>query len=257
MIVNADDLGYTATTTQAILEAFDDGLVSSATIMPTMAGFEEAAARVRERELLGHVGVHLTLTEGVPLTEPLRRCGALCDADGRLRQWRGRSAFVWGPVVRAALAGEVRAQIARCRDHGLPLTHADSHHHVHNEPVLIGIVVRAVRELGVPYLRLSRNCGPMSLPRRLYKFAVNARIRRSGLAGTRRFGDFGAYEAFARTGASTADLSDFELVVHPIFAGDGSVIDRQSGTPLAEMVRRLDLSTALVSYAGLPIAPRL
>src|SRR4051812_23191276 len=78
MIINADDFGYSSSVNAAILKAFEEGLVSSTTVMANMPAFEEACAAAHERKLLGHVGAHLVLTEGETLTEPIRRCRRFC-----------------------------------------------------------------------------------------------------------------------------------------------------------------------------------
>ena len=88
MIVNADDFGLSPRVNQAIVRAFDEGLISSTTVMANMPAFAEASAIARDRGLLDHVGAHLVLTEGDPLTDTMRRCGRFCDADGRFTFWR-------------------------------------------------------------------------------------------------------------------------------------------------------------------------
>ena len=83
MIVNADDFGLSPRVNEAIVRAFDEGLISSTTVMANMPAFAEASAIARDRGLLDHVGAHLVLTEGEPLTDTMRHCRRFCDADGR------------------------------------------------------------------------------------------------------------------------------------------------------------------------------
>src|SRR3954469_11401018 len=92
MIINADDFGYSSSVNRAILQAFDEGLVSSATLMSNMPGFEEACVFAHERNLLAYVGGHLVLSEGQPLTERMRRCRRFCDLSGHFSR-EGRRAF--------------------------------------------------------------------------------------------------------------------------------------------------------------------
>ena len=113
MIVNADDLGASAERNAAIAEAFERGLITSASLLPNGPAFDDAVALVAGRV----VGVHLNLTEGLPLTAPIAR---FCDADGYFRPWRGRELVVaLRPRERRAVTRELGAQVERCRLAGI------------------------------------------------------------------------------------------------------------------------------------------
>jgi predicted glycoside hydrolase/deacetylase ChbG (UPF0249 family) len=254
MIINADDFGYSASVNRAILQAFDDGLVSSATLMANMPGFEEASALAHERKLIMHVGAHLVLSEGQPLTERMRQCRRFCDAAGRFVP--SRRAF-WLSNQQIEIVGiELRAQIERCRRGGLVVTHLDSHHHVHNQPAIGRVVIQLARELGVAHVRLARNCGRGIGPiRRAYKAYLNHQIVRTGLARTRYFGVVDDYLHLRRHGTSGAELADFEVMTHPVFGDDGNLVEGLApGTPLRDLVTRLEGYESAVSFAGVKYA---
>ena len=67
IIVNADDFGMSAEANRAIVEAFENNVISSTTLMTNMPGFEEACELAHRRRLLGKIGLHLNLTSGYPL----------------------------------------------------------------------------------------------------------------------------------------------------------------------------------------------
>ena len=50
----------------------------------------------------------------------------------------------------ADVAEEFRTQISQCRAGGLPLSHADSHHHMHEEWGILSIAMRVCREMEIP-----------------------------------------------------------------------------------------------------------
>ncbi len=253
MIVNADDFGRSTVRNAAVVRAFEEGLVSSATVMPTMSGFDEAVALAHAGRLLARVGVHLTLTAGEPLTEGVRRCRRFCDAQGRFTKWRGATrAWRLSSTERHAVLAELRAQIERARAAGLPVTHVDSHHHVHNEWAIGGLVVRVARESRIPYVRLARNCGPgIGVAARGYKRLFNSRVRRSGLAATRYFGDVDDWLWLARTGASTSELDDFELMTHPVLDTEGVLVDPEvRGEPLARLLAQVPPARAAVPFGA-------
>jgi predicted glycoside hydrolase/deacetylase ChbG (UPF0249 family) len=250
MIINADDFGYSASVNQAILQAFDHGLISSTTVMANMPAFEEACAVAHERKLLGHVGAHLVLSEGEPLTERIRRCPRFCDESGFFSPRSGR-AFRLSALETAGVREEMRAQIERCRSQGLPVTHLDSHHHVHNEPAIGRIVSQLAREQGVPYVRLARNCGPgIDLKRRLYKSYLNRHLERLGLARTRYFGVVDDYLFLEQHGVPPGEREDFEVMTHPIFDERGVLVDSLAPEhSLQDLVTKLGGYASAVSFA--------
>jgi predicted glycoside hydrolase/deacetylase ChbG (UPF0249 family) len=253
MIVNADDFGLSPRVNEAIVRAFDEGLISSTTIMANMPAFAEASATARERGLLDHVGAHLVLTEGEPLTDTMRQCRRFCDADGRFTFWRQEDRAVWlSSDERRAVAGELRAQIARCRGSGLRVTHLDTHHNVHNQPGIAPLVLDAARELGVPAVRVLENtAAEPSLRNRLSVRYFNARLGRAGLARTRYFGTLDAHRALAARGAGPDELDDFEVVTHPTLDEQGGLVDAlEPDASLRELMDGLPGLTTAVSYAG-------
>ncbi|HVS84885.1 MAG TPA: ChbG/HpnK family deacetylase [Gaiellaceae bacterium] len=253
MIVNADDLAYDEGRNTAILALLERGLVDRATVMANMPGFDDAATRVRAAGLEQRVGIHLVLSEGTPLTEGIRRLPTFCDANGEFRQWRYEHIRPWLPrAERDALVAELTAQVERCRAHGLPVAHLDSHHHVHNEPSVALTVIRAAKRAGIESIRIARNCQPdLRGPKRAYKSAFNALLRAQGLAASRLFGTLDDLESLLSRPGDTRWSTSFELMVHPDLAEDGSIVE--SGRP----GRPLDLELERLRGGGSQIANRV
>ena len=57
IIVNADDFGMSAEANRAIVEAFENNVISSTTLMTNMPGFDEACELAHRRRLLGKIGL--------------------------------------------------------------------------------------------------------------------------------------------------------------------------------------------------------
>ena len=235
MIVNADDLGAGPQADAAIARALEEGLVSSASLLAVTPGFDQGAEIARLYP--GRIGVHLSLTEGDPLTEAIRGCRRFCDPDGRFFEWRGAARAFWlSRSERDAVAGELRAQIERCRSAGIEVAHLDSHHHVHTEPAIGPIVIAIARASGITRVRLGRNCGGgRGALNRIYKTLFNARLRAAALAGTRWFGGIEDYE-WARARRARG-LDDFELMTHPVLDDSGRLVDAETlARPLEELL---------------------
>ncbi len=160
LIVNADDFGLTVGVTQGILDSHREGIVTSTTLMANGAAFEFAAAAGRGVPSLG-VGVHLNLSEGVPIS-PAWRIPTLVDRRGRLHLTPGRlfEGLLSGDVHLEEVETELRAQISMVIRAGISPTHLDGHKHVHVLPGVDDIVIRLAREFEIASLRCPRERRP-------------------------------------------------------------------------------------------------
>lgn len=182
VIINADDFGLSAEENRTIIRAFQQGLISSATLMANMPAFEEACALARKHGLEGRIGLHFNLTYGRPLSSAIRRQSRLCNAAGEFDLNLARHRLWLPATTRRAIEGELQAQWQRCLDHGIRPSHIDSHQHVHNILPVGEVVARFAARQGVP-LRLARNLGRnLNLPKRLFKALLNHRLRSLGHA---------------------------------------------------------------------------
>ncbi|MCA9059526.1 MAG: ChbG/HpnK family deacetylase, partial [Planctomycetaceae bacterium] len=172
LMINADDFGMSTSINQAIVRCFREQLITSTTIMANMPAFEDACRLAHAEQLSDRIGVHLNLTEGRPLLAEVASCTELCQADGQFRRFRSSHL---SRTARKLVAAELHMQIQSCRAQHLPLGHADSHQHVHNEPALVNTFCRVIREAGIPTLRCARNSDPgRPTLRRIYKHLLNA-----------------------------------------------------------------------------------
>lgn len=251
LIINADDFGASESVNAAIVEAFRQGLCSSTTIMPNMPYTEAAAELAHENNLLDHVGLHMVLTEGFPLTEGIRHCPRFCNEKEEFCLTRKQRVFHLSREEKTAVTDEIRAQIKRCRDLGLPLTHMDSHSHAHEEWGIASVVMALARDEGIPHVRLAINCGlVMRWPARGYRFLLNSRLRHAGLARVRRFGMIDEYPSCAKTAIPKKRGESLELMTHPDCDGRGGLVDALAQVPLKELVARIPSAGSAVSFAG-------
>ena len=161
-ILNADDFGRTETVNEAIVYGFRNGYVSRTTVMVNMPYYEEAKALAREYGFYDKVGLHINIVSGKPLTEGIKACPNFTGEDGRFSGVIFQKRRLWFFLSRkekAALRGEIRAQIERYLADGFSLLHADSHGHTHTFPALNKIVLRLLREYGFKSVRIARNLG--------------------------------------------------------------------------------------------------
>jgi predicted glycoside hydrolase/deacetylase ChbG (UPF0249 family) len=145
LVVNADDFGYGACVNEGIIESYERGIVTSASLMVYRSQAVAAAQYARRNASLG-VGIHLDLGEWV-----------YSDGDWVLSYHRVDLADP------SAVAHEVREQIAAFRDLvGQNPTHIDSHQHVHLREPVRKVVIRHGRTMDIPVRQFSsrvRYCG--------------------------------------------------------------------------------------------------
>lgn len=133
VIVNADDFGQSRGVTRGVIQAYEQGILTSASLMVRWPAAEEAAEYARQNPRLG-VGLHLDFGE-----------------------WIFRD-LAWAPLYRVidesnsqAVSDEIRRQLESFeRLAGRHPTHIDSHQHAHRKPPLSLILPQLVEHLNIP-----------------------------------------------------------------------------------------------------------
>jgi hopanoid biosynthesis associated protein HpnK len=157
LIFNADDLGRTPSINDAVMKAYRNGPLTSASLMVTGSAAGDAVARVRECPGLA-VGLHLTLAGGQGALGQ-QQARHLLDSLGRLPANPaavGVSCF-FNPAVRAELHREIRAQFELFADTGLTPSHIDGHYLLHLHPTVFAVLVPLAEEYGFRGIRLARD----------------------------------------------------------------------------------------------------
>ena len=243
VIVNADDFGMSFAINEGIRRSFEMGLVSSASIMANMPAFEEACDIARSGQFSDCIGLHFNLTEGTPLSSAIKDCPRFCNPAGNFIFTR-RSGMKLSNFERCAVAEELTAQWQTCTRNGIPLTHLDTHRHVHTSWGIASVIIQLKEELGIPAVRIHWNIVPPADPlKRIYYRLINQRFRNAGLAAT-------AFGAQTTQGALAIrqHMMPLEIMVHPIMSSDGRVIDHLEKRALDEIIAEFDFQMRFVSF---------
>ncbi len=156
LIVNADDFGLSSGANRAIIRAWQEGILTSTSLMTGGKGFDEAAELARANPGL-QVGLHLTLVQGRAVA-PHPGFPTIADRDGNFTNdpvHAGMRYFFLKPL-RKQLAREIEGQIERFLATGLPLSHVDGHLNIHMHPVVFDILCELMPRYGITTFRLSR-----------------------------------------------------------------------------------------------------
>ena len=155
ILVNADDFGRHELINRAVARCVESGCLRSATLMPGGKAFEDAVEVARSHPSLG-VGIHLTLVNGFPVCDP-GEIPSLVTKEGVFpdNYVEFVKHFLAGKISMAEVRRELLAQAEKMKRTGLPLTHVDSHQHMHMLPGVIDCALDAAEAAGLHRLRIS------------------------------------------------------------------------------------------------------
>jgi predicted glycoside hydrolase/deacetylase ChbG (UPF0249 family) len=217
VLVNADDFGLHADIDRGILDCVEHGVVQSLSF--SSQGTSLDWNKLHELSRAGvRVGLHVTLV------------GEPWGSDGRVvPHWKAlvKQLTFGGRATRDAVAREIDWQMRQCLDHGITLSHIDSHQHVHAfggvwQPVLRVAVEHKIPRVRVPWCPtwriIKKNVGGIALQ------TLSARL---GRRVRQTIGSFLPILGVANAGHNTPQIyehefscllngaGDVELCVHP------------------------------------------
>ena len=149
LIINSDDFGLTPAVSRGILDGHAAGVITSTSVMVTTPGWDDARRRLPDSSI--DIGLHLNLGLGRPLT------AARTLTNPKTGEFAGVSSLSLGAMIRRIdpddVAAETRAQLELLRSVGRPVTHIDSHWHLHTLPGIWASVLGVAHESGIPWIR--------------------------------------------------------------------------------------------------------
>lgn len=156
IIINADDFGRHAEINRAVEEGLVHGCLRSATVMPGGAAFAGAIDIARRHEELG-LGVHFTLVDGHPILPP-EEIPSLVGSEGDFLPDHTAllKRYLKGSINLEEVRRELAAQLQKVEATGVPLSHVDSHQHMHTLPGIIDIVLDLAARAGIRAVRTPR-----------------------------------------------------------------------------------------------------
>jgi hopanoid biosynthesis associated protein HpnK len=153
LIVNADDFGFTRGVNAGIRQAFERGILTSATLMANGDAFDEAVAIAKANPKLG-VGIHMVAVGGRPVADA-DEIPSLVDRNGLLPRTLTDliKLLARGRVRVEHIEREFAAQVERVRRAGLTPTHLDSHKHSHTQPLVMTALTRVASAFNIRAVR--------------------------------------------------------------------------------------------------------
>lgn len=147
LIINADDFGMSKAVTDGIIDGIKAGAISSTTIMANMP-FVEYGLNLAKQNDIKCFGLHVTITQGKPLTN----CPTLCDENGNFA--KKETQYENLNICEKELYNEIIAQKKHIESFGIKITHLDRHHYPEINPIFLKVFLKIAREFSFPIRRI-------------------------------------------------------------------------------------------------------
>lgn len=151
IIINADDFGLSENINLGIIEAAKKGKLKSVSVVTCGRFFSKYIKILKDLEL--DLGVHLTITQESPLTEP-KKIHSIVNSSGKFFDMHE---FIWryfcGKIDFGHIYLEWINQIQNLIRHDIIPIHMDGHQHLHILPGIIKIAKRLKSEYNIEYMR--------------------------------------------------------------------------------------------------------
>lgn len=227
IIVNADDCGISKHVNEEIRSCIEEGIITSTTIMANMEAFDGALALYDDYHDYVSFGIHVNLTEGVPLlnSQLLLDRGFYKENKGKIHL-NGKAYMLKkiDKAMRGEIYKEVSAQVEKLLDNGVSLSHIDSHHHIHTRPYILPVICKVAKKYGITKMRRDLNVTEfISYKNNLWQWGwkyymklLNYHLRCVDKASSAT----NFYSLILNRGLYS-DKIDYELMCHPGNPGEG------------------------------------
>lgn len=216
IIVNADDFGITEVVTAEIERMVELGAISSTTVMANGFCLDEVK-RFASLHPEVSFGVHLCLSEfgSVTKNKGLFRAG-LTDENGNfVHKAIFRLNNLDDTEVRMSIKEELNAQIDVVSGLGFPVSHADSHHHVHTIYPLRELFAELVKERGIKKLRLEGDFRTLRMKAHVRLWMRQRNLNKYYKSCFTTTAAFYSYSEYLKYGMCKDDEKNVELMCHP------------------------------------------
>jgi len=147
LIFNADDYGSNTLNNNRILELSKHEIIKSFTIISNIT----TSTDLKKIKFSGlSTGVHINLVEGKPLSE----CPTLVNNDGNFfKKSQFVSKLFLGKINPKEVEKEISTQIEHILDHGIIITHIDSHQNMHLFLPILKIIKKVANKYKITKIR--------------------------------------------------------------------------------------------------------
>lgn len=246
IIINADDFGINEVVTAEIERMVEAGAISSTTVMANGTCLDEVK-RFTSLHPEVSFGVHLCLSEfgSITKSDGLHRAG-LTDENGNFLH---KAIFKFNNLdnaeIRKAIKDELNAQIDIVSSLGFPISHADSHHHVHTINSLREVFAEVLKDRGIEKIRLGADFRTLRMKVHLRLWFRQRNLNKYYQYQFTTTDAFYSYSEYLKRGMTKDNEKIVELMCHP--GHPGKIYHDEMKLVEARSVLR-DNSLKIISY---------
>lgn len=153
LVINGDDFGISSKVNEGIRIAHTEGILTSASIMPSGPAFDEAVSISKKYPTLA-IGVHLSLNWGTSCL-PHSSITNLISEDGYFhRHYMSSILLSFSSSVRRQMYLEFDEQIRKTISNGIKPDHLDSQFHIHAFPTIFPIIQNLAIKYNIHHIRI-------------------------------------------------------------------------------------------------------
>lgn len=239
ILANADDLGLNTTVNKAILQCFELGYINSTSLLTNTDYFDETIDLINQNPSIKNIGVHVNLAEGKPVTL-FTETGYL-DKTGNwdLAKINKVIAFL-NPTAQQVFLNEICAQIDKALAAKIPLTHIDSHYHLHTLPCFYKLFLWAAKRYDLK-IRIAQTFNEGSYLNLVYRKYINQKFKANHINYSDRFETVN-YHLNNSTNKSRSGV--VEIMLHPGLDMEGGLTDHYDADTMTDWVNFLKTGSA-------------
>ncbi len=200
LIINADDYGLSKSINEGIIEAYNEGLISSTTIMINMPYAEDAILKWKENTNLG-LGLHINLTQGSPISNNVN---SLVDENGIFHKHR-KVENEEVKILYEDAYKEIKAQIDKLLSYGVQIDHLDYHHFIHLNPSVRKALINLALEYKLPLRTTDSD---------FREEVKNVNIKTPDIFSFNFYGDDAKWETIVNFVVNHRDCESIEILTH-------------------------------------------
>jgi len=156
LIINADDFGYDKDTLNSTIKLFEQGILTSATIMTDMSATDKAIEFAKENQDRYSFGLHFNIVDGheahYPNTSLTLEDTSLFRKSNEQRMYALKYKF-----EKIDIQQEFEYQLTSLLDAGVEVSHIDSHGHLHKFPQIIQAITPIMHKYHIHKVRRPQN----------------------------------------------------------------------------------------------------
>lgn len=160
LIIEADDFGISPGVNEGIRKALNSGLVKSTNVLINFPYATEALDLQASYPDIS-IGVHINLTCGYPISKISEVKSLVEPSTGKFYEYKDfNRRLIYGKIRLGELKREMEAQINKAFELGLRITHINSHHGIHSNPIIFALLLKVGAKRGINKLRATTRYYP-------------------------------------------------------------------------------------------------